>query len=149
MQANSQDKSQTGPDWSRGESQDASGFITLREILFPRALPEPSSVSEMDLPALMCSIGLDLLEKQVHLDFLDKMPARVGYQGLLQLLDSPLPRPRNAMETLHVDGCDSACETCFQLAYCNVAREFLGESWRMAMEYAGTNPSWTALMRHE
>jgi len=110
-------------------------------------LPDEEQISDMAMPALLCSIELDLLEKQVHLDFLDKMPARIAYRGLLQLLDSPLPRPQNPLETLHVDGCDSACETCFQLAYCSIAREFLGAHWQTAMEHAGTNPSWTSLLR--
>jgi hypothetical protein len=145
MQAHSQDKNHAAPDWGRGDSNDLAGFITLREILFPRALPDPLSISDMEMPALMCSIELELLEKQVQLDFLDKMPARIAYRGLIQLLDSPLPRPRNALETLHVDGCDSACETCFQLAYCSIARDYLGEEWRIAIEHAGTNPSWTSL----
>ncbi len=146
MHASNTNSNFSSSDWSHGESQPASGFLTLRELLFPRSLPDAEQVHEIELPALMCSIELDLLEKQVHLDFVDKMPARAAYRGLLQLLDSPLPRPRNALETLHVDGCDSACETCFQLAYCSIAREFLGDSWNAAIEHAGTNPSWTSLL---
>lgn len=150
MQAHSSDAKQPSPstqDWGIGASHDQAGFLTLREVLFPRALPDPETVNDMEMPALLCSIELELLQKQVQLDFLDKMPARVAYRGLLQLLDSPLPRPKSALETLHVDGCDSACETCFQLAYCSVAREFLGEEWRIAVEHAGSNPSWTSMMR--
>ncbi len=150
MQAHSQDAKQPAPtsqDWGMGQTQDHAGFLTLREVLFPRAFPDPDAVNDMEMPALLCSIELELLQKQVQLDFVGKMPARIAYRGLLQLLDSPLPRPKTALETLHVDGCDSACESCFQLAYCRVAREFLGEDWRIAVEHSGTNPSWTALMR--
>jgi hypothetical protein len=78
-------------------------------------------------------------------DFLDTLPARVAYRGILQLLDTPLEVSDSAYQILHVDGCDSACESCFQLAHCSVAREVLGKEWRIAVEQAGINPSWSAL----
>jgi hypothetical protein len=148
MLSNYPNSADLGSDWSQVPNSTHSGFITLREALYPRSLPELDQVNEMDMPALLCSIELDLIEKQVQLDFVGKMPPRTAYRGLLQLLDSPLPRPQAVTETLHVDGCDSACETCFQLAYCSVAREFLGEEWSIAIEHAGTNPSWTALKHY-
>jgi len=136
----------TSSDWcATPASTEADHFLTLRELIFPQALLDTDAVSDMELPSLLNALEMNLLERQVRLDFLDRLPARIAYKGLLQLLDTPLPRPRHPLEVLHVDGCDSACESCFQLAYCGLAKEFLGESWHVALEHAGTNPSWTAL----
>jgi hypothetical protein len=97
------------------------------------------------LIALLNAIEIELLERGVKVDFLDTLPARVAYRGLLLLWDSPLEIGSAPDAVTHVDGCDSACESCFQLAHCPTAREILGGEWRQAVEQAGINPSWSAL----
>lgn len=121
-------------------------FVTLRDLLFPMHLPAIDSVHDLELPVLLNAIECTLIEKRVQLDFTANMPARTAYRGIMQLLDSPLPCPSRPLEILHVDGCDSACETCFQLAYCATAKEYLGESFSFALQNENHNPSWSALL---
>lgn len=139
-----------GTDWSPREPEvdglESTGFFgTLRQALFPRTLPDLGSLSEVELIALLNEVEIELLQKGYRVDFLDRLPPRVVYRGLVQMLDSPLPKSQGSFDLVDIDGCDSACEVCFQLAYCPVAREVLGAEWRLALEHAGTNPSWAAL----
>lgn len=121
-------------------------FTSLRQLLAPRELPEAESLSEPELILLLSDLEFELLQHHVRVDFLDALPARVAYRGILQHLDSPLALDDDPQAVHHLDGCDSACESCFKLAHCRVAREVLGTSeWRLAVEQAGINPSWTAL----
>ena len=138
-------------DWTCGPDREplAPAFTTLRRLLGQRAMPAGENLAETALIALLNEIELDLLQHQVRVDFLDTLPARVAYRGILQLLDSPLEVNASAYTITHLDGCDSACESCFQLAHCSVAREILGKEWRVAVEQAGINPSWTALFAQE
>lgn len=137
-------------DWtSAPESASApAGFCTLRQLL-QRELPAPAALSETELIGLLNAIELELLEQAVKVDFLDTLPARVAYRGILQSLDTPLQRADSSYAITHVDGCDSACESCFQLAHCSVAREILGGEWSLAVQQAGINPSWSALFAGE
>jgi len=138
-------------DWTSGSERErlAPAFTTLRKLLQGRELPEAEGLKETDLIALLNEIEFELLQRQVQVDFLDTLPVRVAYRGILQLLDSPLETGASAYKITHVDGCDSACESCFQLAHCSVAREILGNEWRVAVEQAGINPSWSALFAQE
>lgn len=138
-------------DWSCGDNRrgDSAAFTTLRQLLGPRELPETETLPEVELIGLLNEIEFDLMQHRVRVDFLDRLPARVAYRGILQLLDSPVDMGGAPNQTRHIDGCDSACESCFQLAHCSVAREILGADWRMAVDQAGINPSWSALFASE
>ena len=146
-----EDLNRNSHDWSCGDAKDREpgAFTTLRQILFPREWPEAETLGEFELIALLNGIEFDLLQSLIQVDFLDTLPPRVAYRGILQLLDSPLEASRTAFQIQHIDGCDSACESCFQLAHCAVAREVLGKDWRVAVEQAGINPSWSALFSGE
>lgn len=133
-------------DWSGGEPAHRDiAFTSLRQLLHGREMPGAESLSDPDLIALLNDIEFDLLQHRVRVDFLDTLPARVAYKGILQLLDSPMEADDGLRSVLHLDGCDSACESCFQLAHCAIAREVLGSEWRIAVEQAGINPGWSAL----
>lgn len=137
-------------DWSGGAIPDREPvFMTLRQLLAPRELPDSETLSDTDLIALLNDVELDLLQARVRVDFLDTLPARVAYKGILQLLDTPVEAGPDRPDILHLDGCDSACESCFQLAHCAIARELLGREWSLAVEQAGINPSWSALFAQE
>jgi hypothetical protein len=140
------DLSHTGFDWSCGpdSSSSAPAFTTLRQLL-QRELPSAEALGETELIGHLNLIEVELMQHHVKVDFLDTLPARVAYQGILQLFDSPLELSEASYRTVHLDGCDSACESCFQLAHCPVAREILGGEWRLAVDQAGINPSWSAL----
>jgi hypothetical protein len=140
-----EDCTKTPYDWSGGEiPARESAFTSLRRLL-QRDLPEPGTLSDPDLIALLNDIEFDLIQCRVRVDFLDTLPARVAYKGILQLLDTPIGISDDFRAIQHLDGCDSACESCFQLAHCAVAREVLGSEWRIAVESAGVNPGWAAL----
>ncbi len=126
----------------------APAFTTLRQLL-QRELPEAAALSETALIALLNAIEFELLQHRIRVDFLDSLPARVAYRGILQMLDSPVEMNDSSYQVTHIDGCDSACESCFQLAHCSVAREILGNEWRLAVDQAGINPSWSALFARE
>ncbi len=121
------------------------GFTTLREQLFPLSLPSAESLSDLQLIPLLNGIEVDLLQRGYRLEFLSRLPARVAYRGLCRQLDDPLALPRSPLDLVAVDGCDGSCEACFQLAYCQTAKEALGTGYFRALEEAGSNPSWTAL----
>jgi hypothetical protein len=137
-------------DWtlSPAPEPDVSGFVTLRRLL-PREWPAPEALSEPALLATLNALELDLMEHGIKVDFLDTLPARVAYRGIVQMLDSPIAIASSPYTLTHLDGCDSACESCFQLAHCTVAREILGPEWSLAVEQAGINPSWSALFAAE
>jgi hypothetical protein len=138
-------------DWTCGEvrQESTAAFTTLRQMLEPRTWPDADRLAEVDLIGLLNDLEFDLLQRQVQVDFLDNLPPRVAYKGILQLLDTPIQAAGDSYTIQHLDGCDSACESCFQLAYCSVAREVLGKEWRLAVEQAGVNPSWSALFARE
>jgi hypothetical protein len=138
-------------DWTFGESRNrvAPAFTTLRQLMPDRELPDAESLDETELIGLLNAIEFELLQRKVQVDFLDTLPVRVAYRGILQLLDSPVESNASSYKITHIDGCDSACESCFQLAHCAVAREILGNEWRLAVEQAGINPSWSALFAAE
>jgi hypothetical protein len=138
-------------DWTCGPERErlAPAFTSLRRLLQARALPAAEALSETKVIGLLNEIEFELIQHQVQVDFLDTLPARVAYRGILQLLDSPIEVDASSYKITHVDGCDSACESCFQLAHCSVAREVLGNEWRVAVEQAGINPSWSALFAQE
>jgi hypothetical protein len=138
-------------DWTCGGERQriAPTFTTLRKLLHGRELPEAAALKETALITLLNEVEFELLQRRVQVDFLDTLPARVAYRGILQLLDSPLETCDSSYKITHIDGCDSACESCFQLAHCSVAREILGNEWRVAVEQAGINPSWSALFAQE
>jgi hypothetical protein len=138
-------------DWSCGEDRSrlSPSFTSLRRLLQGRDLPGAESLDETALIGLLNEIEFELLQHQVRVDFLDALPARVAYRGILQLLDSPLEVNASSYDVTHIDGCDSACESCFQLAHCKVARDILGNEWRFAVEQAGINPSWSALFARD
>lgn len=137
-------------DWSFGDIREriAPTFTTLRHML-QRELPKAEGLAETAILSLLNEIEFELLQHRVQVDFLDTLPARVAYRGILQLMDSPLEADASSYKITHIDGCDSACESCFQLAHCSVAREILGNEWRVAVEQAGINPSWSALFSSE
>lgn len=136
-------------DWTSGSAAGpALHFLSLRQIL-QRDLPDPDDLSEARLIALLNAIELELIEHGIKVDFLDTLPARVAYRGILQMLDTPIESGASPYAVIHLDGCDSACESCFQLAHCAVAREILGTEWRAAVDQAGINPSWSALFAGE
>jgi hypothetical protein len=140
------DLSRDSFDWSFGAAAEhaAPAFTSLRQLL-QRDLPEAEALAETELIGLLNAIEFELLQHRIKVDFLDRLPARVAYRGILQSLDSPVELCESSFKYTHVDGCDSACESCFQLAHCSVAREILGTEWRLAVEQAGINPSWSAL----
>jgi hypothetical protein len=137
-------------DWSFGDQREriAPAFTSLRQLLH-RDLPEAEGLAETVVITLLNEVEFELLQHRVQVDFLDTLPARVAYRGILQLMDSPLEVNASSYKITHIDGCDSACESCFQLAHCSVAREILGNEWRVAVEQAGINPSWSALFASE
>lgn len=138
-------------DWSHeaGLAREAAVFTSLRKMLQLREWPAAESLNDIDLIALLNEIEFQLMQQQVQVDFLDRLPARLAYQGILQLLDSPIEIDASSFLTKHIDGCDSACESCFQLAHCAVARNILGKDWRLAVQEAKINPSWSALFSKE
>ncbi len=138
-------------DWTCGPDRErlAPVFTSLRRMLRSRDWPQAADLGETALIGLLNEVEFELLQHQVQVDFLDTLPARVAYRGILQLLDSPIEIGASVYKITHVDGCDSACESCFQLAHCSVAREILGREWSVAVEQAGINPSWTALFAQE
>ena len=144
------DLSRPAFDWSCGPEAEGSApaLTTLRHLL-QRELPEGEGLGETELIALLNAIEFELLQHRVRVDFLDTLPTRVAYRGILQLLDTPVELGESSYRITHIDGCDSACESCFQLAHCAVAREILGGEWRMAVEQAGINPSWSALFARD
>lgn len=137
-------------DWSFWPDAESAtpAFTTLRQLL-QRDLPEAEGLGETRLISLLNSIEFELVQHHVKVDFLDTLPARVAYRGILQMLDTPLELSETSYRIVHLDGCDSACESCFQLAHCPVAREILGGEWRLAVDQAGINPSWSALFAKE
>ena len=141
-----EDLSLPSRDWTSGPERESAtpDFITLRRLL-GRDLPDPGPLSETRLIELLNAVEVELVEHGIKVDFLDSLPPRVAYRGLRQLLDTPVDRGPSPYAVTHIDGCDSACESCFQLAHCSVAREILGGEWRLAVEQAGINPSWSAL----
>jgi len=138
-------------DWSLGDRRErlTPAFTSLRQLLSNRELPDAERISDTDLILLLNEIEFELLQYRVEVDFIDTLPARVAYRGILQLLDSPIETDADSHKITHLDGCDSACESCFQLAHCTVAREVLGGEWRIAVNQARINPSWTALFGAE
>jgi hypothetical protein len=146
-----EDLTQGSVDWSCREVREdgAASFTSIRQLLEPRNWLSAEAYSEIDLITLLNDLEFDLLQKRIQVDFLDALPPRVAYNGILQLLDTPVAMNGDAFTIQHLDGCDSACESCFQLAYCSVAREMLGKEWRLAVEQAGINPSWSALFARE
>ena len=52
------------------------GFVTLRQILFPRTLPDLPSLGEAELSELLQNLELELLQRNYRVDFLDRLPAR-------------------------------------------------------------------------
>ena len=146
-----EDLSRNHFDWTCGPDRErlAPAFTSMRRLLRARELPPAEDLNETSLISLLNELEFELLQHQVEVDFLDTLPARVAYRGILQLLDSPIEISASAYRNTHLDGCDSACESCFQLAHCSVAREILGNEWRVAVEQAGINPSWTALFAQE
>ncbi len=126
-------------------SQPSGSFSSLRHLLSGRVLPEASLISDLEIIPLLNEIEFDLIQRQVQVDFLDRLPARVAYRGILQMLDSPIEMDSTSFSTTHIDGCDSACESCFQLAHCSVAKEILGTEWALAVQQSQINPSWSAL----
>jgi hypothetical protein len=145
-----EDLSRNHFDWSFGDQREriAPAFTSLRQLLH-RDLPEAEGLAETVVITLLNEVEFELLQHRVQVDFLDTLPARVAYRGILQLMDSPLEVNASSYKITHIDGCDSACESCFQLAHCSVAREILGNEWRVAVEQAGINPSWSALFASE
>jgi len=140
-----EDLSMPASDWTSGPgSSPALHLVSLRQIL-QRDLPDAKDLSEAQLIAELNALELGLIEHGIKVDFLDTLPARVAYRGILQMLDSPIEAGSSPYAVIHLDGCDSACESCFQLAHCAVAREILGTEWRAAVDQAGINPSWSAL----
>ena len=136
-------------DWSEGAIPEReTAFTSIRRML-RRDLPGPEGLSDTDLIALLNEVEFELIQHRVRVDFLDTLPARVAYKGILQLLDSPVEVSEDFHAIRHLDGCDSACESCFQLAHCAIAREVLGSEWKIAVESAGVNPSWSALFSPE
>jgi hypothetical protein len=138
-------------DWSCREAPDQGSipFTSIRQLLEPREWLDADGLTEIELISLLNELEFDLLQRQVQVDFLDTLPPRVAYKGILQLLDSPIALGGDTFTIQHLDGCDSACESCFQLAHCAMAREVLGKDWRLAVEQAGINPSWSALFAQE
>ena len=149
MQRNpNEDLARTPFDWTCRAGDEPARFTSIRHIIQPRELPDPRGLSDLELIGLLNDVEFELLQQHIQVDFLDSLPPRVAYKGILQLLDSPLA-PGSAQRIEHLDGCDSACESCFQLAHCPVAREILGSGWRLAVEQADINPSWSALYSPE
>jgi hypothetical protein len=138
-------------DWTLGDPRESGSttFTSMRKILGPRELPEADALAETELIGLLNELEFELLQHRIQVDFLDSLPARVAYRGILQMLDTPVELGSSPFQIQHIDGCDSACESCFQLAHCAVAREILGTEWRLAVEQAGINPSWSALFASE
>jgi hypothetical protein len=138
-------------DWSLGDRRErlVPAFTSIRQLLPDRELPDADTIAESALIPLLNEIEFELLQCRVQVDFLDSLPARVAYRGILQLLDSPIETDAVSHKITHLDGCDSACESCFQLAHCSVAREVLGGEWRIAVDQARINPSWSALFGAE
>ena len=118
-------------------------------MLPTREWPAAECLTDVELISTLNEIEFELLQHQIQVDFLDRLPARVAYRGILQLLDSPMAVAASSYAIKHVDGCDSACESCFQLAYCKIAKDVLGAEWTLAVENAGVNPSWSALFSKE
>jgi len=145
-----EDLSLPASDWTSGpeSGQAPPRFLSLRRIL-QRDLPAAKDLSEAQLIAMLNAIELELIEHGIKVDFLDTLPTRVAYRGILQMLDTPIEAGSSPYAVVHLDGCDSACESCFQLAHCAVAREILGTEWRAAVDQAGINPSWSALFAWE
>ena len=143
-----EDQTLAESDWTCREirNQEPAGFTSLRQILNPRELPDADGLSDLELIPLLNEIEFELLQRRIQVDFLDALPPKVAYKGILQLLDSPIACDEEGFRMTRLDGCDSACESCFQLAYCPSAREVLGKEWRLAVEQAGINPSWNALL---
>lgn len=145
-----EDLTKANLDWTCSEvREDSIAFTSIRQLLEPREWRAAESLTDLELISLLNELEFDLLQKQIQVDFLDALPPRVAYKGILQLLDTPIAVSGDAYTIQHLDGCDSACESCFQLAYCSAAREALGKEWRIAVEQAGINPSWSALFAQE
>ena len=150
FQSHSDEECTNSPfDWSGGGIPEREAAFTSIRRLLNRELPDAGTLSDPDLIALLNEIEFDLIQQRVRVDFLDTLPARVAYKGILQLLDSPVAVSDDFRVIQHLDGCDSACESCFQLAHCGIAREVLGSEWKIAVEQAGVNPSWSALFAKE
>lgn len=145
------DLSNNALDWTQGAlaSLRTTHITSIRKLIHPRVLPEVESLSDMEIIGLLNEIEFDLMQSQIQVDFLDRLPARMAYTGILQMLDSPLALDSSAFMVQHIDGCDSACESCFQLSRCPVARKVLGPDWTMAVRQSHINPSWSALFAKE
>jgi hypothetical protein len=136
-------------DWSYRANDETPAFTSMRQILHPRELPDVRGLSDLEVIGLLNDVEFELMQKHILVDFLDDLPPRVAYKGILQLLDTPLEQPGLPHRIQHLDGCDSACESCFQLAFCPIAKEILGSEWRLAVEQANINPSWSALFSED
>jgi hypothetical protein len=144
-EANSNSLNNT-PDWTYSEKTEPGAFISLRELLGSIHLPEIASLNDSALIALLNQIEIELMQEGVMIDFLDRLPARIAYKGILQMLDHPIAKNHQELAVQHLDGCDSACESCFQLQHCAIAKKVLGSEWKVAVQEAHINPSWSALL---
>lgn len=137
-------------DWTSTEDNGSQGaFVSLRELLSLSALANTAALPDIELIPILNRIEVELMQAGIIVDFLDRLPAQVAFKGLQQMLDNPIALSKDSLGMQHLDGCDSACESCFQLQHCSIAKKVLGSEWKVAVEEAHINPSWSALFsRH-
>ncbi len=133
-------------DWtfSNEAAPEECGFTSLRELLAPFNLSEEQMLTEQGLQQYLAKLEGELIRQGVLVDFLQKLPPSVAYRGLLRMQDAPVEIPAPDRPPVKVSGCDGACESCFQLEYCSVAKLVLGRDWPAAVAKGHINPSWTA-----
>ncbi len=138
-------------DWSFAHeaAPEECGFTSLRELLAPLNLCDEKMLTDEGLQQYLTRLEGELAAQGVHVDFLQKLPPRLAYRGLLRIQDAPVEIPAPDRPAVKVSGCDGACESCFQLEYCSVAKLVLGRDWPAAVRQGHINPSWSAFFSSE
>jgi hypothetical protein len=99
--------------------------------LFPKGykFPAVSTMSPEELDDKLDEIASILSTHNIEFGFANDLPVEVLYQYLVEeyLPNEMVGGAEEAGFTRVIDGCDGACEVCFQKEYCSTAREILGE----------------------
>ncbi|HUI91277.1 MAG TPA: hypothetical protein VLX68_03420 [Chitinivibrionales bacterium] len=110
------------------EEADKEPHVPVR-TLFPEdfKFPPASSMSRKQLSDKIKEIVRVLTMHDIQFGFANKLPDKVLYKYLVEdfIPNESVGTYGNAGFTFVIDGCDGACEDCFQKNYCSTAKEIL------------------------
>jgi hypothetical protein len=109
--------------------------------LFPKGyeFPAVSTMSPEELDDKLEEIASILSVHNIEFGFANELPADVLYKYLAEecLPNETIGEVENAGFTRVIDGCDGACEVCFQKEYCSTAQEILDQDNNETCEPGG------------